>query len=155
MSILDSARDPWPSRALSLVRIIFGLVFMTSGTMKLFGWPASPMPMPHLDLLSEMGIGGILEVFGGLCIVLGLFTRPVAFILAGEMAVAYFQFHYPTAFFPTQNMGVPAVLFCFFFLYLVVAGAGEWSLDAALARARQHRRQDGERHGTSHLVAGT
>jgi putative oxidoreductase len=74
---------------------------------------------------------------GGLCIVLGFLTRPVAFVLAGEMAVAYFQFHQPGGFFPTTNNGVPAVLYCFLFLYLMFAGAGVWSIDAMIARSRR------------------
>jgi putative oxidoreductase len=106
--------------------------------MKLFGYPPGPSEMPPLVILSEMGIGGILEFVGGLMIVLGLFTRPVSFVLAGEMAVAYFQFHQPQAFFPTSNNGVPAILYCFLFLYLMFAGAGAWSIDGLIARSR-HR----------------
>jgi putative oxidoreductase len=86
-----------------------------------------------------MGIGGMHEVFGGLAIVLGLFTRPVAFVLAGEMAVAYFQFHFPQSFWPPVNQGIPAILYCFLFLYLMLAGAGEWSVDAVIARSRARR----------------
>ena len=135
MSIYEPS--PWSSRMLSVFRIVAGVLFVSFGTMKLFNVPANPMPgMPPIELLSQMGIGGVLEAVGGLLIVLGLFTRPVAFILAGEMAVAYFQFHFPQAFWPTSNMGVPAVMYCFFFLYLAFAGAGEWSLDAAIARSR-------------------
>jgi putative oxidoreductase len=93
--------------------------------------------MPPLVILSEMGIGGILEAVGGLLIVLGFLTRPVAFVLAGEMAVAYFQFHQPLAFWPTTNNGVPAILYCFFFLYLMFAGAGAWSVDGWIARSRR------------------
>ena len=93
--------------------------------------------MPPFRFASEMGIGGLLEVFGGLAIVLGLFTRPVAFVLSGEMAVAYFQFHFPQSPFPTVNGGTPAVLYCFLYLYLCFAGGGAWSLDAAIARARR------------------
>ena len=105
--------------------------------MKIFGYPANPMPnMPPIEPFTQMWFGGWMEVIGGTLIILGLFTRPTAFILAGEMAVAYFQFHQPTAFWPTQNMGVPAVMYCFFFLYLVFAGAGPWSLDALIARRR-------------------
>ena len=134
MTIFDASRPPWPSRMLSIFRIVAGLVFMTAGTMKLFGYPPSPVPIPPFSLFSEIGIGGILEFFGGLAIALGIFTRPVAFVLAGEMAVAYFQFHFPQSFWPTVNMGIPAIMYCFFFLYLVVAGAGEWSIDAMIAR---------------------
>jgi len=123
---------------LAVLRIVAGLVFVSAGTMKLFGYPPSPMQMPPFSLWSQLGIAGILETFGGLAIVLGLLTRPVAFVLSGEMAVAYFQFHFPRSFFPTANDGVGAVLYCFLFLYLAFAGAGDWSLDAVLAR-RQGR----------------
>ena len=80
--------------------------------------------------MSEVGVGGILEVFGGFLLLLGLFTRPVAFLLAGEMAVAYFQFHFPQSFWTVVNNGVAAVLYCFVWLYFSAAGAGPWSLDA-------------------------
>ena len=136
MSMFEPAREPFPSRMLSLLRIIAGLIYTTSGTMILFGYPKSPVPMPPLVLLSQVGIGGLLEFIGGILIILGLFTRPTAFILAGEMAVAYFQFHAPQSFFPTVNNGVAAVLFCFIFLYLWAAGGGAWSIDAAIARRR-------------------
>ncbi len=86
--------------------------------------------------MSQMGIGGVLETFGGLAFALGLFTRPIAFVLAGEMAVAYFQFHFPQSIFPTVNNGVPAVLHCFIFLYFVFSGAGAWCVDAMIARSR-------------------
>lgn len=128
--------SPWSGRMLSIFRIVAGLVFISFGTMKLFGYPPSPVPLPPLSLTSQLGIAGILETFGGLAIVLGLFTRPVAFVLAGEMAVAYFQMHFPHSFFPTINNGTPAIMYCFFFLYLTFAGAGEWSLDARIARSR-------------------
>lgn len=120
---------------LAIFRIVAGTIFISSGTMKLFGFPANPMPnAPDIELMSQIGIGAVLELVGGTLIVLGLLTRPVAFVLAGEMAVAYFQFHSPQAFWPTSNGGVPAVLYCFFFLYLVFAGAGAWSVDRVLAR---------------------
>lgn len=92
--------------------------------------------MPPFNPTSQLGIGGILEIVGGAAIVLGLFTRPVAFVLSGMMAVAYFQFHAPQSIYPTANNGVPAVMYCFFFLYLAFAGAGAWSVDAAIARSR-------------------
>ena len=140
MSIYEASPSPWTGRMLSIFRIVAGVVFMSAGTMKIFGYPANPMPnMPPVELMSQIGIGGVMEVVGGLLIVLGLFTRPTAFLLAGEMAVAYFQFHAPQAFWPTENMGVPAVMYCFFFLYLVFAGAGPWSVDAMIARSRVHR----------------
>jgi putative oxidoreductase len=134
MSIFEPARPPWPSRMLAIFRIVAGLVFMTAGTMIVFGSPPSPMPMPPFSVTSQIGIGGILELFGGLAIVLGVLTRPIAFVLAGEMAVAYFQFHAPQSFFPTVNNGVAAVLYCFFFLYLTFAGPGAWSVDSIIAR---------------------
>lgn len=116
---------------LSALRIVASLMFITSGTVKLFGWPmAMPPGQPPLQLLSEVGIGGLLEFVGGILLLIGLFTRPVAFILAGEMAVAYFQFHFPGGFWPVVNQGTGAVLYCFLFLYHSAAGAGPWSIDA-------------------------
>jgi putative oxidoreductase len=121
---------------LSVLRIVAALVFITFGTMKLFNYPPLPKGMPPIALVSELGLAGSLEVVGGLLMLIGLFTRPVAFILSGEMAVAYFQFHYPQSFWPTENMGTPPILYCFIFLYLVFAGAGPWSVDAMIARSK-------------------
>jgi putative oxidoreductase len=90
----------------------------------------------NAPLLSQAWVGGILEVFGGALLLVGLFTRPVAFLLSGEMAVAYFQFHFPQGFWPTTNGGVPAALYCFVWLYFSAAGAGPWSLDAKRGEAR-------------------
>jgi putative oxidoreductase len=134
MTIFEAS--PWSSRMLSIFRIVAGVVFISFGTMKLFGYPPSPVPLPPFGLSSELGIAGMLETFGGLAIVLGLFTRPVAFVLAGEMAFAYFTKHFPLSFFPTINNGTPAIMYCLFFLYLSFAGAGERSLDAGIARSR-------------------
>ena len=111
-------------------------MFIAAGTSKVFNYPPLPAGTPPIELASQIGIGGILEVVCGILIVIGLFTRPVAFLMAGMMAVAYFQFHAPGGFLPTVNGGVPAVMYCFFFLYLMVAGPGEWSVDGALARSR-------------------
>ena len=133
MSVFEPARQPWPDRILAIYRIVAGLIFVTTGTMKVFGVPHHPQT-PPFEFLTQVGIGGVLEVVGGILIVVGLFTRPTAFILSGMMAVAYFQFHAPGSFWPTVNMGVPAILYCFFFLYLVFAGAGAWSVDRVLAR---------------------
>lgn len=124
----------WSPRVLSIVRIVFGFVFMMAGTTKLFGFPAADPSMTAAAAGSLPWVAGVLETFGGAAIILGLLTRPIAFLLAGEMAVAYFMVHAPQSFFPTLNEGVAAVLYCFFFLYLSFAGAGEWSVDAALAR---------------------
>jgi len=136
MSIFETSRSPWTGRMLSIFRIVAGLMFLAAGTMKLFNFPPAPMPGFPVKLLTELGAAGIIETIGGLAIVLGLFTRPVAFVLAGEMAVAYFQVQFPKSFFPTVNGGVPAVLYCFLFLYLMFAGAGPWSIDARIARAK-------------------
>jgi putative oxidoreductase len=122
-----------------LLRVVAGWLFFQAGCVILLGWfggmPGQPSPPP---LMSQVGIGGILELFGGIAIMLGLFTRPVAFILSGEMAVAYWQFHAPNGTWPLQNQGIPAVLFCFIFLYMAARGGGDWSLDALLRRRRGH-----------------
>lgn len=136
MTIFDPSPSPWAGRMRSIFRIVAGAIFITFGTMKLFNYPPMPPGQPPVTLMSEVGIAGILEFVGGILITIGLFTRPVAFILAGEMAVAYFQFHFPQSFFPGVNMGTPAIMYCFFFLYLVFAGAGPWSVDAAIAGRR-------------------
>jgi len=133
-SLFAPAPDPWPGRALALLRIVAGLVFISVGTMKMFGVPASPVPIPPFNPFTQLGLAALLEVFGGAAIVLGLLTRPVAFVLAGEMAVAYFQAHAPVSFWPSVNNGIPAILYCFLFLYLAAAGPGDWSLDRRLAR---------------------
>jgi putative oxidoreductase len=137
MSIFEPAPPPWPSRMLAIFRIVAGIVFVTAGTTIVFNYPPGPPGLPPFNFLTQTGIGGVLELVGGLLIVVGFLTRPVAFILAGEMAVAYFQFHYPSSFFPTVNQGIPAILYCFLFLYLMVAGAGAWSIDAMIAGRRR------------------
>ena len=119
----------------SLLRITAALTFMTHGTQKLFAVPVVK-PRETVELLSQAGLAGVLEVFGGLLMLVGLFTRPVAFILSGEMAVAYFQAHFPRAFWPVLNGGEPAYLFCFLFLFFAAAGAGPLSVDALLRRGR-------------------
>jgi len=139
MSIFDPAPSPWPSRMLSVLRIVTGAVFITFGTMKLFNIPPMPPDQPPLELLSMTGIAGILEVFGGAAFTLGLFTRPIAFVLSGEMAAAYFIGHFPMGFWPSQNMGTAAILYCFIFLYFVFSGAGMWSIDAMISRSRASR----------------
>ena len=122
-----------------LLRIVAGLLFLQAGGMKLFDWFGG-IPAQfggHPALMSQTWIGGVLEFYGGTAILLGLFTRPVAFILSGEMAVAYFQFHQPQGFWPVQNHGEPAVLLCFIFLFFAAHGAGEWSVDGFIRRRRR------------------
>ncbi|MGO9134005.1 MAG: DoxX family protein [Methylovirgula sp.] len=119
----------WTTRLLSVLRIMTALVFFEHGTAKIFNIPPSPYPPLH-GFATMMGASAILETIGGLLLLLGLFTRPVAFILCGEMALAYFLVHAPKSFFPILNGGDSAIQFCFVFLYLVFAGPGPWSLDA-------------------------
>jgi putative oxidoreductase len=119
---------------LSLLRIVAALMFLQAGTIKLFGWPMAMPGGATAQLMTQVGIGGILEAVGGSLLLIGLFTRPVAFVLSGEMAVAYFQFHAPQGFWPVVNQGQPAVLYCFIWLYFSAAGAGPWSLDALRKR---------------------
>lgn len=123
----------WSPRVLSILRIAAALLFMQHGTMKLLDFPPSDR-FDDLQLLSLSGVAGILELFGGALLLLGLFTRPVAFILSGEMAFAYFIAHAPRDFFPIINDGELAALYCFVFFYLVFAGGGAWSLDAIWRR---------------------
>jgi len=121
----------WGPELQSVLRIVAALMFIPSGTMKLFAFPVGMPPNGSTAaLLSQVGIGGALEVVGGALLLVGLFTRPVAFLLSGEMAVAYFQFHFPQGFWPNLNGGTPAALYCFVWLYFSAAGAGPWSLDA-------------------------
>ena len=138
MNLLEPARERWTSLFLSILRIVAALVLMQHGSQKLFHFPPSgaPGPVAPLVLMSQNGLAGVLEFFGGLMLLMGLFTRPVAFILSGEMAVAYFQVHAPRAFLPIVNRGELAVILCFVFLYLAFAGAGSWSVDSVMRRSR-------------------
>ena len=117
----------WQPRLLGLLRIATALLFLQHGTAKLLGFPHVAM-FDNLRLLSLLGIAGVLELAGGILLLLGVFTRPVAFILSGEMAFAYFLAHAQKSFFPVLNQGELAALYCFVFLYLAVAGGGAWSL---------------------------
>jgi len=118
----------WAPRALTLLRVMAGLLFVEHGTAKLFNFPEGGFPGSP-PLASMIGASAIMEFAGGLLITIGLFTRPVAFLLAGEMAVAYFLVHAPGSFFPILNHGEGAILYCFIFLYLFTTGAGPWSVD--------------------------
>ena len=131
MSGERDALQAWSPYLLSVLRIVAGLLFLQHGTAKLFHAPHQAM-FDHLQLMSLLGIQGIIEVAGGILLAVGLFTRPVAFILAGDMAVAFFMMHFPKGWLPILNGGDLAVLFCFGFLYLCAAGPGPWSLDATL-----------------------
>ncbi len=121
----------WAPQLRSVLRIVAAFLFMQPGTAKLFAVPAAIMPNGGtVPIVSLLGLAGILEAFGGFLLLVGLFTRPVAFVLSGEMAVAYFMGHAPRGFWTVLNQGMPAVLFCFLWLYLSAAGPGPWSLDA-------------------------
>ncbi len=134
MQIGQKFIDTWSPRLLGILRIVTGLLFLQHGTAKLFGVPHVAM-FDGLQLFSLMGLAGILEAGGGVLIILGLLTRPVAFILAGEMAVAYFMAHAPKALLPLVNQGELAIMYCFVFLYFAIAGAGAFSIDAARNKA--------------------
>jgi putative oxidoreductase len=123
----------WSPYLLAALRVITGLMFLAHGTAKLFQWPYVEMFKDGVPVGSLFGIGSILEIVGGVLIVLGLFTRPVAFVLSGMMAVAYFMFHAPAGFYPIVNGGELAILYCFIFLYLAAQGPGALSLDGKRA----------------------
>ena len=123
----------WSSRALAALRIVAGLLFLAHGVIKLFGFPAGAEPGQQ-ELLSLFGIGGVIELITGLLLILGLFTRPAAFIASGQMAVAYWMFHFPSSPYPAVNGGDAAILYCFIFLYIFTAGPGAWSIDNRTAK---------------------
>lgn len=129
MAISQSFYAQWTPRILGVLRIVTGFLFLQHGMAKLFGVPHVAM-FDNLQLFSLLGLAGVLELVGGLLVLIGLFTRPTAFILSGEMAVAYFMAHAPKGFLPLLNQGELAVVYCFVFLYLAVAGAGAFSIDA-------------------------
>ncbi|MET0528649.1 MAG: DoxX family protein [Microvirga sp.] len=124
----------WAPRLLSILRIVAALIFMLHGTQKILGFPSSEGGLP--GAFSLPWIAGMLELFGGALLILGLFVRPVAFILSGLMAAAYWMAHAPRSPFPVLNGGDAAILFCFVFLFLAAAGGGAWSLDNALSKSR-------------------
>lgn len=127
--------ESWSPFLRSVLRIVAGFLFMAHGTQKLFAFPVAE-PRDPVALFSLMGLAGVLETFGGLLILLGLLTRPVAFLLSGEMAVAYFRSHAPQAFWPILNRGELAALYSFLYLYLAAVGGGPWSLDRWLFGSR-------------------
>jgi len=130
---MDAVFETWAPRIRSVIRIVLGLLFIEHGTAKLFHFPEVPS-FDNLQLFSLIGLSAVLELVGGVLLLLGLFTRATAFILSGEMAVAYFMAHAPRGFFPLLNGGEAAIFYCFAFLYLSVAGGGPWSLDSARRR---------------------
>ena len=125
-----SGGSPWAPRLLSVLRMVAAFLFLWHGSQKLFGFPGGTAQ----PLVSLMGLAGILELFGGLLMLVGFLTRPVAFLLSGQMAVAYFTAHAPRGFWPIQNGGELAALYCFVWLYFWAQGPGPWSVDASRAR---------------------
>ena len=130
----EYALAPWQPRLLSVLRIITGLMLFQFGVAKILKFPPNT-PFAKVEVFSLVGYAGLIELFLGALLIVGLFTRPVAFILAGEMAFAYFIGHFPTSFYPVINGGTPAILLCFTCLYLASAGPGPWSVDARARRA--------------------
>lgn len=139
MAIDRTFYDQWTPRALTLLRIVTVFLFLQHPTAKFFGVP-HVAAFDNLQVFSLVGVAGIIELVGGVLVLLGLFTRPAAFVLSGEMAFAYFIGHAPNGFVlsPMMNQGESAVLFCFIFLFLSAAGPGDWSLDRARRRAVAH-----------------
>ena len=133
--------SPHAPKVLSIVRVVVAFMFMSVGTMKMFGFPSRGEPI-GFDPFTQIGLAAIIEVFGGTLVLIGLATRPAAFIMSGEMAVAYFQNYAPKAFFPVINGGAPAALYCWIFFYLAFAGGGAWSVDAWISSTRQRRSND-------------
>ena len=131
---MDDMLNFWSPRLQSVLRIITAFLFIQHGTQKMFGFPAPQRAA--FELFSMMGAAGVLEVIGGLLLLIGLFTRPVAFVLSGQMAFAYFMVHAPASFWPLLNNGELAVQWCFLFLFFAAAGGGAWSLDRYLSKKR-------------------
>jgi putative oxidoreductase len=122
--------SPYAPMALSLLRIVSGLIFLAHGTQKFLSFPAGDMAGSGLAFANPGAYAGIVELVCGFLIAIGLFTRPAAFLASGTMAVAYWIAHFPRDFFPVNNMGDAAILYCFVFLYICAAGPGPWSVDA-------------------------
>lgn len=135
--MIVSRWQSWSPQLLSILRIVHAFLFIQVGSAKWFAFPAAVMPGGGTAAVGTLAwFAGVIEVIGGMMILFGLFTRPIAFILAGEMAFAYFLGHAPSGFWPVLNQGGLAVIYCFLFLYYSAAGGGSWSLDALLARGR-------------------
>lgn len=128
----QTALEQWAPRVLSILRIVTAILFFEHGLQKLFGIPAAPAAMALPAMFTLHWFAGVLELVGGALLIVGLFTRPVAFLLSGQMAFAYWMVHAPQSVFPLLNRGDSAILFCFIFFYLVFAGPGPWSLDARM-----------------------
>ncbi len=131
---IETTLNSWAPRILSVLRIFAGLELLQHGTAKILGFPAVPM-FANVQITSLSGIGGLIELIGGVLFVIGLFTRPVAFILSGFTAAAYFIAHASKSFYSILNGGELAALYCFVFLYFVFSGPGPWSVDAARGKA--------------------
>jgi putative oxidoreductase len=130
-------KKEWAPQLLSVLRIVVAFLYFQVGSAKWFAFPGAIMPGGGVAPVGSLAwFAGVIEVVGGTLFLLGLFTRPVAFILSGEMAFAYFIGHFPNGFWPVLNQGAPAVFYCFTFLYYSAAGPGPWSLDALLAKRR-------------------
>ncbi len=125
---------PWSDKLLSVLRIVTALLFLEHGTQKIFNFPPAATPKPYDLMTLSPGLAGLLEVVGGSLLVLGLFSRPVAFVLSGQMAFAYWMAHAKRGQFPVLNGGDGAVMFCFIFLYIAAAGPGPWSLDSMMGK---------------------
>jgi putative oxidoreductase len=134
MVISEAFRAEWAPRLLSVLRVVVALLFLQHGLTKLFGFPGTA-PANFNWITLAPGLASLIETFGSLALLFGFYTRVAAFIMSGEMAVAYFMVHQPRSFFPYNNGGDAAVLYCFVFLYLALVGGGEWSVDAKLAKA--------------------
>jgi putative oxidoreductase len=132
MPVSTTLGAEWAPRFLSVLRIVVGLLFLAHGTAKLFGWPHVAL-FDNLQTFQLLWFAGIIELVGGGLLAIGLFTRSVAFIISGEMAIAYFMAHAPRGFLPILNGGEGAILFCFIFFYIFLAGGGPWSVDEARA----------------------
>jgi putative oxidoreductase len=131
MTSLNATLEKGRPYILSVLRIVVALLFIEHGLQKYFGFPSAGPPMTML-----LYVQGVIEIVGGILLLIGAYTRVVAFILAGDMAVAYFMAHFPRSFYPAVNGGDAAVLYCFVFLFILFAGGGPWSVDRALLKHR-------------------